>query len=77
MITELYWSQKASVRVDGEETNSQGIKRGVRQGCVLSPDLFALYGEMILREIENHKGVSVGGKNLTNLRYADDTVLLA
>lgn len=77
LIKDLYWSQKASVRVDGEETDCQRIKRGVRQGCVLSPDLFALKGEVILRELQDHEGVNVGGRNLNNLRYADDTVLLA
>jgi hypothetical protein len=53
------------------------IKRGVRQGCVLSPTLFNIYTEMIFREIDNCKGVTIGGINITNLRYADDTVLLA
>ena len=53
------------------------IKRGVRQGCVLSPTLLNLCTEMIFREIVDKKGVTIGGVNINNLRYADDTVLLA
>ena len=50
----------------------RNIKRGVRQGCELSPDLFNLYSETILREIEE-----LSGHNVTILRYADDTILVA
>ena len=53
------------------------IKQGVRQGCVVSPHLFALYTEMIMRKIEDMKGFQIGGKVVNNLRYADDTVILA
>ena len=49
----------------------------MRQGCVLSPDLFALYGENILQEIEDLEGIIVGGVNINNVRYVDDTVLMA
>ena len=77
ILRNLYWEQEAAMRVDNELSSFTPIRRGVRQGCVLSPDLFNLYSEMILRDIEHKKGVCVGGKNITNLRYADDTVLLA
>jgi len=53
------------------------IGRGVRQGCVFSPDLINLYGEVILRELDGMPGFVIGGHNVNNIRYADDTVLLA
>ena len=65
------------MRVEGEISAFQKIKRGVRQGCVLSPDLFSLYSEIIMRNIEGQPGVWVGGHNINNLRYADDTVLIS
>ena len=77
LIRNLYWDQKATVRVNNEHSEYINIKRGVRQGCVLSPDLFNIYSEMILRNIEDFEGVNVGGYNCNNIRYADDTVLIA
>lgn len=53
------------------------IKRGVRQGYVLSPDLFIIYSEMILRNLEDVEGLKIGGYNCNNRKYADDTVLIA
>ena len=77
LLSNLYWEQLTKVRIDNTLTNPVKIKRGVRQGCVLSPSLFNLYTEFIFRETENHPGLKVGGTNINNLRYADDTVLLA
>ncbi|GFO47360.1 endonuclease-reverse transcriptase [Plakobranchus ocellatus] len=75
------WKIYLQVREAGiKQTNvlkNEDIKRGVRQGCVLSPDLFSLYSEIIMRNLENHPGIKVGGQNINNLRYADDTVLIA
>ena len=53
------------------------MKRGVKQGCVLSPDIFNLYSEVIMRNLEEHPEIKVSGKNVNNLRYADDMVLIA
>ena len=77
LIRNLYYHQRAAVRVGDELTEMVDIKRGVRQGCVLSPNLFTLYGEVILREIEELDGLRIGGRVLNNIRYADDTVLVA
>ena len=73
----MYWEQTAAMRVQGEISAFQKIKRGVRQGCVLSPDLFSLYSEIIMPNIEGQPGIRVGGHNINNLRYADDTVLIS
>ncbi|GFO03444.1 retrovirus-related pol polyprotein line-1 [Plakobranchus ocellatus] len=77
IIKTMYWEQTAAMRIENKTSTFQDIKRGVRQGCVLSPDLFLLYSEIIMRNLENHPGIKVGGQNINNLRYADDTVLLA
>ena len=77
IIKNMYWEQTAAMRVKGEISAFQKIKRGVRQGCVLSPDLFSLYSEIIMRNIEGQPGIRVGGHNINNLRYADDTVLIS
>ena len=54
-------------------------KCGVRQGCILSPILFNIYGEYIMRKVLQgwRGGVTIGGKRINNLRYADDTLMLA
>ena len=49
----------------------------VRQGCVLSPDLFSLYNETIMRNLDGYPGIKVGGHNVNNFRYADDSELIA
>lgn len=76
LITNLYWHQKAAIRIKGELTPYTSIKRGVRQGCVLSPYLFNIYTEFIFRKTNELPGINMGGRNINNLRYADDTVLL-
>ena len=55
------------------------MRKGVRQGCILSPYLFNLYSEYIMRRVrlEDEKGIKVGGRTINNLRYADDTTILA
>ena len=77
LIKNLYWYQTASVKTDEGLTASFPIKRGVRQGCVLSPPLFNVYTEQIFRNVEDMPGVKIAGEYINNLRYADDTVLIA
>ena len=77
IIRNLYWDQTAATRLDGEVSQFKPTKRGVHQGCVLSPDFFNICSEMILRNIKDLDGCSIGGVNINSLRYADDTVLIA
>ena len=75
IIQNLYYEQTAAVKINDKVGDFTPIQRGVRQGCVLSPDLFSLYSEIILRYIEGEDGIKIGGHNINHLRYADDTVL--
>ena len=77
IIAKMYWEQTAVVRTKNGVSSGSNIKKGVRQGCVLSPNLYNLYSEKICREIEGMPGVVIGGVNINNLRYADDIGLLA
>ena len=73
--TVLY--QQAAVRHNGKISESISIKQGVWQVCVASPYLFVLYTEMIIRSIDAMEGIKMGGHVINNLRYADDTVIIA
>ena len=77
LIKNLYWQQTASIKTEDGQSSSFSIKRGVRQGCVLSPSLFNIYTENIFKEFEELPGIKLFGEYINNLRYADDTVLLA
>ena len=77
IITNLYWHQKAAIKIENELSPFTSIRRGVRQGCVLSPYLFNIYTEFIFREVEELEGISINGININNLRYVDDTALFA
>ena len=76
LLTNLYWKQTAAVRCGDDISEWLDIKQGVRQGCVASPHLFALYTEMIIRELDDMDGFRIGGTVVNNLRYADDTVFI-
>ena len=79
LIQSLYSSQQASVQVAGELTEKFDVKRGARQGCILSPALFNTYSEQIMRNAmaDNQTGTSIGGRKISDLRYADDVAILA
>ena len=78
LIRNLYWNQRASVRWDRNVSRPFEIQKGVRQGCIISPILFNLYSEFMITEaFDEMEGVKFNGVNLTNLRYADDVVILA
>ena len=76
----LYAGQEATVRTEHGTTDWFQIGKGVRQGCILSPFLFNLYAEYIMRNAgleEKQAGIKIAGRNINNLRYADDTTLMA
>ena len=79
LLKRLYTNQEATVRTEFGETDNIDIGKGVRQGYILSPLLFNIYAENIMREAleEWESRISIGGRMVTNLRYADDTTLLA
>ena len=74
----MYDQQKEAVRTIYGLTEWFEIGQGVRKGCIISPHLFNIYAEAILRNaLENFEGsITVGGHKMTNLRYADDVVLI-
>ena len=76
----LYEGQEATVRTEHETTDLLQRGKGVRQGCILSPCLFNLYAEYIMRNAgleEVLDGIKIAGRNINNLIYADDTTLMA
>ena len=76
----LYASQEATVRTGHGTTDWFQIKKGVGQNCILSPCLFNLYAEYIMRNArldEVQAGIKTAGRNVNNLRYTDDTTLMA
>ncbi|GFS12393.1 endonuclease-reverse transcriptase [Elysia marginata] len=78
LISGLYSDQRATIRWDDKKCEFFNITKGVRQGCILSPHLFNIYTEQIMREADiDQLGVNINGRNLTNLRYADDTALMS
>jgi len=76
----LYKDQQATVRVESEITDWFRIGKGVRQGCLISPLSFNCYSEQVMRESVDKFtwiGVTMSGRTINNLRYADDIVLIA
>ena len=80
LLRNLYAGQEATVRTGHGTTDWLQIGKGVCQGCILSPCLFNLYAEYIMRNTgleETIAGIKIAGRNINNLRYADDTTLMA
>ena len=80
LLRNLYAGQEASVRTGHGTTDWFQIGKRVLQGCILSSCLFNLYAEYIMRNAgleEAQAGIKIAGRNINNLRYADDTTLMA
>ena len=80
LLRNLYAGQEATVRTGQGTTNWFQTGKGVHEGCILSPCLFNLYAEYIMRNAgleEAQAGIKISGRNINNLRYADDTTLMA
>ena len=80
LLRNLYAGQEATVRTGHGTTDWFQVGKGVGRGCILSPCLFNLYAEYIMRNTglkEAQAGIKIAGRNINNLRYADDTTLMA
>ena len=79
LLRNLYAGQEATVRTVHGTTDWFRIGKGIYQGCILSSDLFNLYAEFIMRNAgldEAQAGIKIAGRNINNLRYTDDTMLM-
>ena len=80
LLRNLYAGQEATIRTEHGTTDWFQIGKGVRQGCILSPCLFNLYADYKIRNSgleEAQAGLKIARRNINNLRYADDTTLMA
>ena len=80
LLRNLYAGQEVTVRTGHGTTDWFQIGKGVCQGCTVSPCLFNLYAEYIMRNVrldEARTGIKIAERNINNLRYADDTTLMA
>ena len=80
LLRNLYAGKVATVRIGHGATDWFKIEKGIQQGCILSPCLFNVYAEYIMQNArldEKQAGIKISGRNINNLRYADDTTLMA
>ena len=80
LLRNLYAGQEATFRIGHGTTDWLQIRKGVHQGCIFSPCLFNLYAEYIMRNAgldETQAGIKTAGRNINNLRYADDIIFMA
>ena len=80
LLRNLYAGQEATVRTEHGTTDWFQVRKGVYQGCIFSPCLFNLYAEYVMRNAgldEAQAGIKIARRNINNLRYADDTTLMA
>jgi hypothetical protein len=79
LIRSLYVTQEAAVRTEYGDTEWSEVRKGVQQGCILSPYLFNMYSEYIVRKVgfKDNIGIKIGGRTINNLRYAHYTTILA
>ena len=80
LVRNLYAGQEKTVRTEHGTTDWFQTRKGVHQGCILSPCLFNFYAEYIMRNAgleEEGDGIKIAGRNINNLRYADNTTLMA
>ena len=79
LLRNLYAGQEATVRIGHGTTDWFQVGKGICQGCILSPCLFNLYAEYIMRKAgleETQAGIKIAGRNINNIRYADDTTFM-
>ena len=80
LLRHLYTGQETTVRTGRGTTDSFQIRKGVHKGCILSPCLFNLYAEYIMRNVgleEAQAGIKIAGRNINDVRYAEHTTLMA
>ena len=80
LLRNLYAGQEATVRTGHRTTDWFQIGKGIHQGCILSPCFFNFYADYIMRNAgleEAQAGIKIAGRNINNLRYADDSTLMA
>lgn len=79
LVKNLYETSEALVKIENNLSDRLCIRKGVRQGCVLSPLLYKAYSEIVMRRVLDgwDGGIKIGGRRFSNLRFADDTTLIA